>query len=150
MALNLNGSGFTDGFYGFATVGGTDTFTCALGAASIYVGLTVEQFNPGFLTSVDYTGYANQSTSSTLYTSSAFSTTAKGLVLACPDGLFGGGLFQPGFIGSSAAAFGAGLSSGSAPCEGVITTGAQSNITATLSSGNATAGTWGGVIMSFK
>lgn len=150
MALNLNGSGFTDGFYGFATVGGTDTFTCTLGAASTYTGLTVEQFTPGFLTAVDYTGYSNQSTSSTLYTSGSFSTTAKGLVIACPDGLFGGGNFQPGFIGTSAAAFGAGLSSGSAPCEGVLTTGAQTSITATLSSGNGTAGTWGGVIMSFK
>lgn len=149
MALNLNGSGFTDGFYGFATVGGTDTFTCTLGAASQYVGLTVEQISPGFLTTVDYTGYANQSTSSSQYVSSAFSTTAPGLVIACPDALFSAVPFQPGLIGPYLASFGSGLRSGSAACEGTLTTGAQTGITASMASGT-NAGTWGGVIMSFK
>jgi len=150
MPLNINGAGFTVGFYGFVTTAGTDTITCTLGAASTYVGVTAEIFNAGFLTSVDYTGTANQSTASGNFTSTSFSTTAKGLIVVCPDFLGGAGTFQPGFIGPYAAAFGAGLSSGATMCEGTTTPAAQSSIEATANVGQAGSAKWGAVVMSFK
>ncbi|QNI34544.1 hypothetical protein H7849_11975 [Alloacidobacterium dinghuense] len=146
-------TGYDFGCYSFVTHSGTATFTHSIGTSANFVGLTVEQFRPGFLTSVDNgVSYSNIVTGSkvSLYTSNAFSTSAKGLVIVCPDALFNAGTFQPGLIGPYAASFGAGFSSGAAPCIGTLTNGAQTSITATLNNGLAATGWWGGTIMSFK
>lgn len=152
-ATGPSASGFDFGCYSFVTHSGAVTFTGSMGTSQPYSGLTVEQFSPGFLTSQDNAiTYSNILTGSTAskYTSSAFSTSAKGLVVVCPDLLAGGGTFQPGFIGPYMSAFGAGLASGAAPCEGTLTTGAQTGITASLATGNTTVGWWGGTIFTFK
>ena len=157
LGLNTNApSGvtwFENASYSFATTAGVTSFTCTPNSSSTSLGLTVLQFHPGFVSGADSKmAYSNSTSSQTLqYTSTAFSTTAKGLIVVCGDVLGSGtaATYQPGLIGPYVGSFGGGLTSGSAACQAVVTTGAQSSITGTLYSGGS-AGYWGGAVLSFK
>ncbi|MDE3062594.1 MAG: hypothetical protein KGJ51_05995, partial [Acidobacteriota bacterium] len=146
----LSTSGYDEGFYTFATTGGSSTFTCTPNASSTFQGIVAMVFHPASLTTLDTSSHSTQSGTSNLFTSAAFSTTAKGLVVVCGEGLFGGSLFEPGFIGPYASGPSAGTQSNGAACESVATPSAQSGITATMGWGAATAGMWGGAVMAFK
>lgn len=154
-ALNListgAGTGADEGFYSFATSTGATTFTCTVGPSQLYVGITVLVYTPGFLTTTDYIAYQNQlGVSLPTYTSGSFSTTARGLVVICADGLFGS-QFTPGLIGPFIPGGSFGMTEGSPACEATATTGAQASITASVGAGvSNTPAQWGGIVFSFK
>lgn len=151
LGMNTTGSGFTNGYYTFATASGATTVTCTPNVSNQFLGLTVSQYSPGFLTSADFTGYSNITGSNVgTYTSGTFSTTAKGLIVACPDALFGAAAFRPSLIGPYAAVNIIGQASGAAPCEATLTEAAQTGITASMAAGNTSTGHWGGAILTFK
>lgn len=149
-SLSGTGSGKDEGFYGFATVGGLDTFTCTPSASSTFMAVVAEVYHPGFLTSADFTGYENQNTASSItWTSGTFSTTAQGLIVACGDSLFNGGVHRAGLIGPYSPVNQEGEPSTALSCDATLSDAAQTGITASISSGG-NAGGWGGIIMSFK
>lgn len=138
-------------WYTFATASGPAEFTCTTGTVAPLQQMVVLQYYPGSLTTLDTSTFSTMTTSpSNVWTSQAFTTTQKGLIIAC--GLMQSyGTFSAGQIGSQSATMRsvAGWTpDGASMCEEAVSTGAQAGITATVK--NSATANWVGFVGAFK
>lgn len=152
QSFGSNGS-VTQSGYIFSNTTTSATFTCSLSGWGNSENMIVLQYAPGGMTTLDTQTESGSvgGSADTKWVSSSFSTTSKGLVIACVSfmtyGTFTGGPIggTTGVIRSNSGVSGSSLNSS---CEDITTTGPQSNITAQLNTSSST--TAEGVVAAFK
>lgn len=124
---------------------GAFTVTCAPGTPQTNVGITVLQFHGGSITVVDagggIAGPSGTNSTTSNPTTSTFTTSAKGLIVACFDAPFNAVSTTSGLIGGTSAPLTPTYASaGGGPCGYTMPGASQSNITASLTAGAS--GNW--------
>lgn len=136
----------TDAFYALSLPSGSVTYTCQGTGASNNPAILVLLFKAPPTAAFDTSAADLHSSSSSSFTSSTFSTAARGLVVQFVTAI--GGTVSAGNIGSVSATLGATASDGPNSSEYVFFSGAQSGITATFSNSNSVG--WSGATLAFK
>lgn len=133
--------------YSLGVAAGSPTFTCLANSPQNFLDIVVVQYHPGTLSAIDTAPTGNIVTGNTVWTSTSFSTSNGGLIIACGDPNFASGTTTPGLIGSTTATMRQTSNNGPS-CEDTIPGSSQTGITAAMSSGSS--GNWGGTVLAFK
>lgn len=129
------------------------TFTCTSNATAAGMAAIALVYYPGSLSTLDSQVNSYTTSNSASWTSPVFSTTGKGLIIACGD-LYNYGTFSPGIIGAQTAnmrAVSGYTPAGNSMCEDVVTNPlypVQTDITAAMN--NSISAVWVGGVGAFK
>ena len=141
-------AGVSEAYYSTSAASGSTTFTCTANSSVAYQGINVLAYHPGSLTGIDISNHNGITSSTNTWTSSTFSTTAKGLVVSCADPLFGVGGW--GLTNSSVGQYTpeSRINTSFILCSDSMTGSPLASITATAQ--NSSAGQWQGAVVAFK